>query len=311
MGDLSFLWKTTGIVADGRCSVSGGDLPPGTIKELSDELILTNIQTTVTYSLSCVNVDAPMIVAKGEMKIIVGAVSVGLPAVTITLTGSPASEPVAAGKTALLSWSATKVDASNHTPCTGSWSIGTPLEASSESPIIIPNITAGSIYTIICTNQATGSGGTVIGVAHTGSASTPAVSDGTGMTPTLGVGKPTEGLVPCGTQRIEAVPGADYRAAAEDCNFAFLITLIKKILNFLIFVIAMPLAAISFAWAGWLYMSSAGNESNIKKAHEIFGNVVLGLCIALAAWLIVNAIVVGLGVLPKYNSLTGGTFGGS
>lgn len=73
----------------------------------------------------------------------------------------------------------------------------------------------------------------------------------------------------------------------------------------------MPLAAISFAWAGWLYMSSAGNESNIKKAHEIFGNVVLGLCIALAAWLIVNAIVVGLGVLPKYNSLTGGTFGGS
>jgi hypothetical protein len=103
------------------------------------------------------------------------------------------------------------------------------------------------------------------------------------------------GLVPCGFQ--------DSPTAAEDCQFEDFIKLAKNFMNFLLFVIAVPIAAISFAWAGWLYLSAAGNEGNVKKAHEIFGYVVLGLCLALAAWLIVNAIVVGLGVGSKYNFL--------
>ncbi len=110
------------------------------------------------------------------------------------------------------------------------------------------------------------------------------------------------GLVPCGYQE-----GLE---AAENCQFQHFLILAKNVINFLLFTIAVPIAAISFAWAGWLYLSAAGNESKVQEAHRIFGYVVLGLCIALAAWLIVNAIIVGLGLFPKYNPLTGGTFGG-
>lgn len=100
------------------------------------------------------------------------------------------------------------------------------------------------------------------------------------------------GLVPCGN-------GTN----AEDCQFEDLITLAKNVMNFLLFTIAVPVTALSFAWAGWLYLSAAGNEGKVKQAHEIFGYVVLGLALALAAWLIVNAIVIGLGVDSKYNFL--------
>jgi len=91
----------------------------------------------------------------------------------------------------------------------------------------------------------------------------------------------------------------------DDCTFEAFICLLRRIMNFLLFVLAVPIAAISFAWAGWLYLSAAGNESKIKQAHEIFGTVLLGLCIALAAWLIVHAIVKGLGVGEQYNFLGG------
>lgn len=124
---------------------------------------------------------------------------------------------------------------------------------------------------------------------------------GTGTGGSLGTLPPpppsteSSGLVPCGYD--------DGPQVAEDCRFEHFITLAKNVMNFLLFVIAVPLAAISFAWAGWLYLSAAGNESKVQEAHKIFGYVVLGLAIALAAWLIVNAIVIGLGVGSKYNFL--------
>ncbi|MBI2120266.1 MAG: hypothetical protein HYT94_01420 [Parcubacteria group bacterium] len=117
----------------------------------------------------------------------------------------------------------------------------------------------------------------------------------------------SSGLVPCGYQ--EVAPGGDATVAAEDCDFWDLIQLAKNIIDFLLYTIAMPLAAIMFAYAGWLYLSAAGNESKVKEAHNIFGMVAMGLALALAAWLIINAIVVGLGVGAKFNPLTGGEFG--
>jgi hypothetical protein len=104
----------------------------------------------------------------------------------------------------------------------------------------------------------------------------------------------TGGLVQCGKGN-----------GPEDCTFEAFICLLRRIMNFLLFVLAVPIAAISFAYAGWLYLSAAGNESKVKQAHEIFGTVALGLCLALAAWLIVHAIVLGLGVDSQYNFLGG------
>ncbi len=74
------------------------------------------------------------------------------------------------------------------------------------------------------------------------------------------------------------------------CGWAELLELAQNIMNFMI-AIAIPLSAIAFAWAGFLYLSSAGSEDKIKKAHGIFKKVAIGLFFVLAAWLIVWLIV--------------------
>lgn len=126
----------------------------------------------------------------------------------------------------------------------------------------------------------------------------------------------SSGLVPCGYQEVSSEDVGDSassakaaRKAAEDCDFWDLLQLAKNIIDFLLYVIAVPLAAIMFAYAGWLYLSAGGNESKVKEAHHIFGMIAMGLALALAAWLIINAIVTGLEVVPKFNPLTGGKFG--
>ena len=79
-----------------------------------------------------------------------------------------------------------------------------------------------------------------------------------------------------------------------DCGFDDLILLAQRIINFLIFSVAAPLAAISFAVAGFLYMTAKGNEAQHSKAKSIFVYVFIGFVIALSAWLIVNFIVTSL-----------------
>lgn len=79
------------------------------------------------------------------------------------------------------------------------------------------------------------------------------------------------------------------------CTFPKVIELIKNIVKFLVFSLAVPLAAISFAIAGVMILTAGGNTGQVEKAKEIFWNVLIGLIVALSAWLIVNAILLGLG----------------
>lgn len=88
------------------------------------------------------------------------------------------------------------------------------------------------------------------------------------------------GLVPCD---------------GPECGFEDLITLVNKVIDFLLFTLAMPLAAILFAYGGFLFLTSGGSEDKITKAKQIFKNVLFGFVIALSAWLIVKAIFFGLG----------------
>jgi len=96
------------------------------------------------------------------------------------------------------------------------------------------------------------------------------------------------GLVPC----------------TDNCNLGDLLELIKRVIDFLLKSVAMPLAAIAFAWAGFLYLTAGGNPAKVSQAHDIFKGVVIGLLIALAAWLIVSAILKGLGVTGAFRLLT-------
>ena len=89
------------------------------------------------------------------------------------------------------------------------------------------------------------------------------------------------GLVPCDT--------------AEACNFDALIALVNKVINYIL-LLAIPIAAIMFTYAGFLLVTAGGESAGAKtKAKTIFTNAVWGLIIALAAWLIVKLILTTVG----------------
>lgn len=75
-----------------------------------------------------------------------------------------------------------------------------------------------------------------------------------------------------------------------DCSWSSLIELAKRILDFMI-TISIIIAALMFAYAGWLFFSDSGNSSNVQQGKKVFGAVVIGLVIVLTAWLVVNTII--------------------
>lgn len=74
------------------------------------------------------------------------------------------------------------------------------------------------------------------------------------------------------------------------CGWNELLQVVRNVINFVI-LLAAPCAALAFMWAGVLYFTAAGNESQIKKAHTIFTKVLIGFVIVLSAWLIVWTIL--------------------
>jgi hypothetical protein len=83
--------------------------------------------------------------------------------------------------------------------------------------------------------------------------------------------------------------------AAHPCGFDELLGLVGAIINFILGKMVLPIAAILLAYVGFLYLSSGSNPANRTKAKEILWKLVVGLVIALAAWLIVRTILVTLG----------------
>ncbi len=88
-----------------------------------------------------------------------------------------------------------------------------------------------------------------------------------------------QGLVPCDGTRV------------NPCTFEMFITLIQNVLKYLIYTIATPIAAIMFAYAGYLYMTAGDEMGNIKKAHDIFISVLWGFGVMLIAWALVWFII--------------------
>jgi len=95
----------------------------------------------------------------------------------------------------------------------------------------------------------------------------------------LGAGAPGP-IVTCGNEGQPA------------CTICDIATLAQNILNGGIYI-AVFLSATLFAWAGWKYVTAAGG-SDVSSARSIFTNVAIGLILILAAWLIINTIMVTL-----------------
>jgi hypothetical protein len=104
------------------------------------------------------------------------------------------------------------------------------------------------------------------------------------------------GLVPDCNKGPLITEGQNAGQFADPCDFNDAMTLVNKVINFLLFVIATPFVALCIAWAGWLMISSGGSSEKVTKAKHIATNLVIGYVIALAAWLIVKTILTSLGV---------------
>jgi hypothetical protein len=81
----------------------------------------------------------------------------------------------------------------------------------------------------------------------------------------------------------------------NSCKFSDLITLVNNIINFILFYLAVPIAAIMFVYAGILLLFSAGDTGARTKAKGIFLHAVIGLVLAFAAFLIVKLLFSILG----------------
>lgn len=86
-----------------------------------------------------------------------------------------------------------------------------------------------------------------------------------------------------------------------DCDFNDLITLAQNLITDLI-IISTFLAAIAFAYAGFLLLTSGGNEGRRKDAKTVFIKVLIGYLWILGAWLLVYTITSVL-LKPEYSLL--------
>ena len=77
---------------------------------------------------------------------------------------------------------------------------------------------------------------------------------------------------------------------SKPCTICHIAELAQNVLNTGIYI-AVFLAAILFAWAGWKYVTAGGDSGKAGEAKKIFWTVGVGLVIILASWLIVDLIM--------------------
>ncbi|TSD05274.1 MAG: hypothetical protein Greene07147_595 [Parcubacteria group bacterium Greene0714_7] len=72
-----------------------------------------------------------------------------------------------------------------------------------------------------------------------------------------------------------------------ECKACDISELANNVINFAV-AFSVIVATLMFAYAGILYVTAASKPDQVKKAHGVFINVFVGLCIVLTAWLLVN-----------------------
>ena len=96
--------------------------------------------------------------------------------------------------------------------------------------------------------------------------------------------------------------GYNLSKGGKICNFNDAMSLVKRIIEY-IFVLILPIAAIIFAYAGFLFLTSGGSADKRKAAKKAMTSVIIGIIVIMAAWIIVKTIVgdLGFNVEPEFS----------
>ncbi len=85
-------------------------------------------------------------------------------------------------------------------------------------------------------------------------------------------------------------PGGLIDCDGPECDIGNLMRTINKIIAEMI-KIAVAVVSIIFAYAGWIYMTAAGDTSKISQAHGMFKKAAVGFAIVLTAYLLVKILI--------------------
>ncbi|HVU75547.1 MAG TPA: hypothetical protein VHD38_01770 [Candidatus Paceibacterota bacterium] len=102
------------------------------------------------------------------------------------------------------------------------------------------------------------------------------------------------------------LPGQIVTCDGADCTVCNLATTAQNILNTAIYMLVF-LSAVLIAWAGWKMLTSAGNTEGYAQGKSILSNVIIGLVIVLAGWIVVDTLMKTMvnqgGVLGPWNKI--------
>jgi hypothetical protein len=98
-----------------------------------------------------------------------------------------------------------------------------------------------------------------------------------------------QGLVPCGH--------------GNPCTIGDFFTMLHRIYNFLVTMIATPLAIIALTVGGIILMTSAGNPNLVSLGKKILWAAIIGLFLVWGSWVIINFIMEILGYSGTWHTL--------
>jgi len=91
------------------------------------------------------------------------------------------------------------------------------------------------------------------------------------LLPIFSFAEDSPGLVPCGVEKSDIVVGSDGKETGgeiinpcETDGFGYLMEMINLVINFILFKMAVPIAAIMFAYAGFLLVFSGGEPAYVS-----------------------------------------------
>lgn len=79
------------------------------------------------------------------------------------------------------------------------------------------------------------------------------------------------------------------------CDLGSVFALLNNLIEFFIKIILFPIAVIMFVYAGFTYITAAGNPGKKVKVRTMIGHLIGGMILVLCAWVIVKTLLVVVG----------------